>query len=47
VAIAGVCEVIDPPLVARVGGGLVACHHEPVPEEAANASDLSTVHAGS
>jgi oligopeptide/dipeptide ABC transporter ATP-binding protein len=29
VAIAGVCEVVDPPLVARAGGGLVACHHEP------------------
>jgi len=29
VAIAGVCEVVDPPLVARTGGGLVACHHEP------------------
>jgi oligopeptide/dipeptide ABC transporter ATP-binding protein len=29
VAIAGVCEVVDPPLVARSGGGLVACHHEP------------------
>ncbi|MFN8622480.1 MAG: ABC transporter ATP-binding protein [Chloroflexota bacterium] len=29
VAIAGVCEVTDPPLVPRVGGGLVACHHEP------------------
>ena len=29
VAIAGVCEVADPPLVARAGGGLVACHHEP------------------
>ena len=30
VAIAGVCEVADPPLVPRAGGGLVACHHEPV-----------------
>jgi oligopeptide/dipeptide ABC transporter ATP-binding protein len=29
VAIAGVCEVVVPPLVARSGGGLVACHHEP------------------
>jgi oligopeptide/dipeptide ABC transporter ATP-binding protein len=29
VAIAGTCEVIDPPLVRRSGGGLVACHHEP------------------
>jgi len=29
VAIAGVCEVTDPPLVERSGDGLVACHHEP------------------
>ncbi len=29
VAIAGVCEVTDPPLVERVNGGLVACHREP------------------
>jgi len=29
VVITGLCEVTDPPLVARAGGGSVACHLEP------------------
>jgi len=39
VAIAGTCEVIDPPLVRVSGGGLAACHHEPAVGEGDTAGD--------
>lgn len=47
VAIAGVCETVDPPLVTRAGGGLVACHREPPPDGGRSSGATDATRVGS